>query len=126
MSLLKYLGCLTFESVKIHSPAARVFLPFPKISQHPACMDHAILHGKPFSNPLITKKYIFPRIFSKSPNSNYYAITLTSYHRVTKYIYSPGFLLIHGNYYNEVIMLSSYHEKIHLAQDLFYISQLLQ
>ena len=24
------------ESVKIHSPAARVFLPFPKISQHPA------------------------------------------------------------------------------------------
>ena len=24
------------ESVKIHSPAARVFLRFPKISQHPA------------------------------------------------------------------------------------------
>ena len=28
-------------------------LRFPKISQHPACMDHAILHGKPFSNPLL-------------------------------------------------------------------------
>ena len=46
------------ESVKIHSPAARVFLRFPKFSQHPACMDHAILHGKPFSNPLITNAYI--------------------------------------------------------------------
>ena len=40
------------ESVKIHSPAPRVFLRFPKLSQHPACMDHAILHGKPFSDPL--------------------------------------------------------------------------
>ena len=41
------------DSVKIHSPAARVFLCLPKISQHPACMDHAILNGKLFSNPLI-------------------------------------------------------------------------
>ena len=41
------------ESVKMHSPAARVFFRFQKISQHPACMDHAILHGKPFSNPSI-------------------------------------------------------------------------
>jgi hypothetical protein len=32
-------------SVKIHSPAARVFLHFPKVSRHPSCMDHAILHG---------------------------------------------------------------------------------
>ena len=40
------------ESVKIHLPAARVLSRFPKISQHPACMDRAILHGKPFSNPL--------------------------------------------------------------------------
>ena len=31
---------------------ARVFLRFPKISQHSACIDHAILHEKPFSNPL--------------------------------------------------------------------------
>ena len=30
---------------------------FPKISQHPACMDHAILHGKPFSNPLLYNNY---------------------------------------------------------------------
>ena len=28
-------------------------LRFPKLSQHPAYMDHAILHGKLFSNPLI-------------------------------------------------------------------------
>jgi hypothetical protein len=41
------------ESVKIHSPAARVFLRFPKVSRHPSCMDHAILHGKPFGIPLI-------------------------------------------------------------------------
>ena len=27
-----------------------------KISQHPACMNHAILHGKSFSNPLLAKK----------------------------------------------------------------------
>ena len=46
------------ESVKMHSPAARVFLRFPKISQHPACMDHAILRGKPFSNPLVLHKWI--------------------------------------------------------------------
>ena len=39
-----HLGCC--------SPVARVFLRFPIISQHPTCMDHAILHGKPFSNPL--------------------------------------------------------------------------
>ena len=37
------------ESVKIHSPATRV-LHFPKISQHPACMDHAILHGAKFQD----------------------------------------------------------------------------
>ena len=41
------------RSATFHSPAARVFLRFSKLSQHPACMDHAILHGKPFSNPLI-------------------------------------------------------------------------
>ena len=41
------------ESVKIHSPAARVFLRFPKVSRHPSCMDHAILHGKPFGIPLV-------------------------------------------------------------------------
>jgi hypothetical protein len=29
------------ESVKI-----RVFLRFPKVVQHPKCMDYAILHGK--------------------------------------------------------------------------------
>ncbi len=39
-----HLGCC--------SPTARVFLRFPKFSQHPACMDHAILHGKPFGIPL--------------------------------------------------------------------------
>ena len=42
------------ESGKIHTPAVRVFLRFPKLSQRPACMDHAILHGKPFSNPLFS------------------------------------------------------------------------
>ena len=46
------------ECVKIDSPAARVFLRLPKISQHPACMDHAILHGKPFSNHLISVYFV--------------------------------------------------------------------
>ena len=43
------------ESVKITLACGSCFLRFPKFSQHPACMDHAILHGKPFSNPLIAK-----------------------------------------------------------------------
>ena len=34
-------------------PAARVVLRFPKISQSSTCMDHAILHRKPFGNPLL-------------------------------------------------------------------------
>jgi hypothetical protein len=38
---------------KISMSAARVFLRFPKVSRHPSCMDHAILHGKPFGIPLI-------------------------------------------------------------------------
>jgi hypothetical protein len=38
--------CSTFGKRKIHSPTARVFSRFPKVSQHPSCMDHAILHGK--------------------------------------------------------------------------------
>ena len=50
------------ESVKIRSPAARVFLRFPKISQHPACMDHAILHGKPFSNPLLIRGRLYKKV----------------------------------------------------------------
>ena len=49
-----HLGCCsTFGKRKKHSPAARVFLRFPKVSQHPACMDDAILHGKPFGIPLM-------------------------------------------------------------------------
>ena len=36
----------------------KAFLHFPKIEQHPKCMDHAILHGKPFSNPLLLHVYI--------------------------------------------------------------------
>lgn len=40
---------LEFRKTKKRSPTARVFLRFPKFSQHPACKDHAILHGKPLS-----------------------------------------------------------------------------
>jgi hypothetical protein len=51
----KHEGCReTFtESVKILEPQASVFLRFPKVEQHPKCMDHAILHGKPFGNCFI-------------------------------------------------------------------------
>jgi hypothetical protein len=31
-------------------PQVSVFLRFPKVEQHPKCMDHAILLGKPFGN----------------------------------------------------------------------------
>jgi hypothetical protein len=34
-------------------PQASVFLRFPKVEQHPQCMDHTILHGKPFGNCFI-------------------------------------------------------------------------
>jgi hypothetical protein len=33
--------------------AARVLLRFPKVEQHPKCMDHGILFGKPFGNCFI-------------------------------------------------------------------------
>ena len=38
------------ESVKILEPQASVFLRFPKVEQHPKCMNHAILLEKPFGN----------------------------------------------------------------------------
>ena len=41
------------ESVKILEPQASVFLRFRKVEQHPKCMDHAILLGKPFEIVLI-------------------------------------------------------------------------
>ena len=41
------------ESVKILELQASVFLRFPKVEQHPKCMDHAILLGKPFGNCFI-------------------------------------------------------------------------
>ena len=41
------------ESVKILEPQACVFLRFPNVEQHPKCMDHAILLGKPFGNCFI-------------------------------------------------------------------------
>ncbi len=54
-SVIHALGTL-LESVKTHSPATRDLLRFPKVSQHPACMDDAILHGKPFGIPLFTRE----------------------------------------------------------------------
>ena len=45
--------CSTFGKLKNTRLAARVFLRFPKVSQHLACMDHAILHGKPSGIPLM-------------------------------------------------------------------------
>jgi hypothetical protein len=41
------------EIVKILEPRPSVFLHFPKVEQHPKCMDHAILLGKPFGNCFI-------------------------------------------------------------------------
>ena len=41
------------ESVKILEPQASVFLRFSKVEQHPKCIGHAILLGKPFGNCFI-------------------------------------------------------------------------
>ena len=41
--------------------AARVFSGFPKISRHPTCKDHAILHGNPLSNPLVNRLFYSAR-----------------------------------------------------------------
>ena len=47
-----HLGCcLTFGKRK--NTLACIFLRFLKLSQRPVRMDHAILHGKPLSNPLV-------------------------------------------------------------------------
>ena len=52
--LSMHLGCCsTFGKRKKHSPTACFFLRFSKVSQHPACMDDAILHRKPFGIPSI-------------------------------------------------------------------------
>jgi hypothetical protein len=41
------------ESVKILEPQASVFLRVTKVEQHPKCVDHAFLLGKPFGNCFI-------------------------------------------------------------------------
>ena len=33
---------------------------FPKVSQHPACMDDAIVHGKPFGHRVLTYRDVTP------------------------------------------------------------------
>ena len=38
------------ESVEILEPHASVLVRFPKVEQHPNCMDYAILLGKSFGN----------------------------------------------------------------------------
>ena len=50
----KHLGCCsTFKWIKNTNLVVRVFLRFSKVSQYPACLDHSILHGKPFAISLI-------------------------------------------------------------------------
>ena len=49
------------------------FIRFPKVSKHPACMDHAIMHGKPFGIPLTlatshdTITMYLPQLWRKVP-----------------------------------------------------------
>jgi hypothetical protein len=45
------------ESVKILEPQASVFFRFPKVEQHPKCMDHAILLRKRFGKCFIKLNY---------------------------------------------------------------------
>jgi hypothetical protein len=47
-------GCReTFGKRKNTRTAGSVFLRFPKVEQHPKCMDYAILLGKPFGSCFI-------------------------------------------------------------------------
>ena len=46
------LRCLTFENRKNVHAKARVFYRLLKVSQYPSCIDHKILHEKPFGIPL--------------------------------------------------------------------------
>jgi hypothetical protein len=46
----------TFRKRKNTRAAGECILRFPKVEQHPKCMDHAILLGKPFGNCFI--KYL--------------------------------------------------------------------
>jgi hypothetical protein len=41
------------ESVKKLEPPGESFLRFPQVEKNPKCIDHAILHGKPFGNCFI-------------------------------------------------------------------------
>ena len=47
----------TWDVARLSERVKNHFLRFPKVSQHPACKDDAILHGKPFGIPLILVSY---------------------------------------------------------------------
>ena len=44
---------LGIEMKEKHEPQVSVFLRIPKVEQQAMCMEHAFLHGKPFSNCFI-------------------------------------------------------------------------
>jgi hypothetical protein len=50
-----HLGCCSTFGKRKNALACGSSI-FPKVSRHPSCMDHAILHGKPFGIPLISYK----------------------------------------------------------------------
>ena len=70
-----HVGCCSTSN----SPAALVFLRFSKISQHPASMDHAILHGKPLGNPLFhfIVGEVSPTIWSCYANLNHISLLIS-------------------------------------------------
>ncbi len=46
--------CLTFGNHKKTLACGSCLFALSKVSQHPVCMDHAILHRKPFATPYDT------------------------------------------------------------------------
>ena len=66
------------ESVKILEPHACVFLRFPKVKQHPKCMDHAMLLGKPFGNHSSSARVIVSVLFFFAQDLFSHATTLNS------------------------------------------------
>jgi hypothetical protein len=55
-----HLGCCSTFGKRKNTLAcgSSIIIRFPKVSRHPSCMDHAILHGKPFGIPLFNDRKI--------------------------------------------------------------------
>jgi hypothetical protein len=94
------------------SPAAGVFLRFPKASQHPACTDDAILNGKAFGIPLIVARTLLPQICP---------FTKTLRGRLHGALSIPGIELSPANW---VEIFCDYMDDFNLGVEILYVSDI--